>query len=235
MRRRTLCPVLMFCVGGLASLGTASAWAAGPAATEPIRLTSSQMDMITAGTALVGTDASAIVVGDRGLALTSAQTLVTNGPNAQQVGGGGSSAFGIGSSFVATNSSTAAIVGDGVSNAAVFLDASSVAAGGTVLANAFTQVLGFDSAVADVALGLAQSVAGGGERNVASATSDVGGGGGKFIAGSVTRLVQTPRFSIAQATAFAITINPSAATLPQTVAAPSRNSGSAAGNRARCL
>jgi len=223
MRRRTSYRTLVACIAGLTCFaGTTPAVAAEPNQTEPIRLTAVQMDSITAGTALVATDALATVAGDRALALTAAQTFTNLGANSQQVGGG-SSAVAAGSTFAATNSST--IVGNGRSNTSLALDASSAASGGSVAANAFTQALAFDSAVAEVAVGLAQSFAGGGGGNAASATSEVGGSGG-VIAGSVTRLVQTPQYSIAQATAFAITINSRAAS--------NRNARSATGNRIRC-
>ena len=226
MRKRSSNRALTVCIGGLVWFGgAAAALAAETTQSAPIRLTATQMDGITAGTAVVATDASAIVVGGRGLALTSAHTIANSNRTAQHVGGG-SSAVGIGSSFAATNSSTAVAVGNGIPNAALAVGASGTAGGGSAIANAFSQAVGFDSAVADVALGLARSFAGGGEGSVATATSDVGRDGG-VLSGSVTRVVQTPRFSLAQATAFAATINPPAAP-------PDNAARSSAANRVQC-
>lgn len=228
MRKPNSYTALIVCIGvwiGAWIGGASPAVADEPNSSAPIRLTALQMDNITAGTALVATDASAYVAGDKALALTSAQTLNRRGASAQQVGGG-SGAVAIGSQFAATNSTTSAVVGNGLSNASLVLDANSAANGNSVVANALTQVLAFDGAVADVALGLARSFAQGGQGNTASATSEVGGNG-NVISGSVTRLVQTPRFTLAQATAFAATFNPTAAT-------PRSNARSAANTLVRC-
>ena len=232
MRRRNSHPALAAPIGlsiGIFLGGISTAAMAGPENGAPIRLTALQMDGITAGTALVSSDASAYVAGDQALALTAAHTLNRRGASAQQVSGG-SGAVAAGSQFAATNSTTSAFVGNGASNASVVLDANSAASGSSVTANALTQVLAFDGAVADVALGLARSFSQGGQGNTASATSEVGGNG-DFIAGTVTRLVQTPQFTLAQATAFAASFNP---TSNQPVANRNSNARSAANRLVRC-
>lgn len=217
MRRRTLCSVLVLCVAGLAPLGAASVWAA-----EPVRLTRSQMDTITAGTAVVATDASALVLGIGGLALTSARTVATGGPY-PHVAGGGSGAFGAGSLLVAASSTTTAFAGDDKSGAGVSVGANGGAAGDSALAGAHTEAVAVDGKLADVVVGLARGVAMGSDGSDVVVTSAVGGTGGRLVAGSVSKVVRTPTFTLGVAWAFAINFDPSAMTLPRTVARPGRN------------
>lgn len=215
MRRRTLCSVLALCVAGLAPLGAVSVRSA-ELASEPIRLTPSQMDKITAGTAVVATDASAFVLGQGSLALTSARTLA-GGPH-PQFAGGGSGAFGIGSLLIATSSTTTASAGDGESSAGVSVGANGGATGDSALASSQTRAMAVDGAAADLALGMARGVAVGSDASDVVVTSSVGGSGGRLITGSVSKVIRTPGFTLGVAWAFAISIDPSATTLPRNVA-----------------
>lgn len=196
MRPMTLCSLLITAAAGFVPFQ-----ASAIAADVPTRLSAAQMETVTAGAAVIGTDAAAQAAGIGARALTSAKTRNFSSPTIQ-LAVGRSSALGVGTFLVATNSATAAVAGDGRSSAAIALNAGSIATGPVASTGAFTQALAVDSDFAAVAFGLAGSIAGGGNQNIAFATGDARGRRGSVV----TSRVQVPGFSAAQATAFAISL-----------------------------
>ncbi|MGH6946701.1 MAG: hypothetical protein ACREDZ_05185 [Kiloniellales bacterium] len=137
--------------------------------------------------------------------------------------GGGSGAFGIGSLLVAASSMTTAFAGDDKSSAGVSVGANGAAIGDSALVDIHTEAAAVDGKVADIAVGLARGVAMGRDGSDVVVTSAVGGTGGRLVAGSASKVVRTPTFTLGVAWAFAISFDASAMTLPRTVARPGRN------------